>query len=557
MTGTGSRWNNGNDLRVGEAGEGMLTVSGGGVVTTGVNGYVSRQEGSTGRATVTGTGSQWTMPGFLEVGGVGDGALNVLTGGLVRAHDVTIGFLPEGSGTVTVAGAGATLEAGTDVSLHSTSTLTVASGGVVNAQNVRVGSEATLRGNGRIIATVVNGGVVSPGVSPGTLTVEGSYTQQSGGILRIEIGGTAPASFDHLVVLGDASLLSGSVLELAFVNAFAPRTGDTFDFLTSSGQAAGQFSAVRVTGLQPGFQYTVVPGGAGAFRLTALNNGVATSPPDTSADLAITKTVQPASLSAGETLTYTLTIANTGPDAASGVVVRDNLPASVTFVSGSATGGGTVSASGNSVAARFAALAANASATVTLTARVNADVPNNTTIANAASVSATTSDPVSVNNTDTATVLILNPHTLKFYLHGNDVAGTAGGFTMNQAPARSRTLVLNLLTAPAWFSDPALNGTFRPGAMFRVVVTKNAGVSFGTNYRLSATNPDGSAEQLLGQTTQLLNLGSQNVMIPVRTPATLTNKRLKLTISSAAAFGVNLQTGNSAFLEGTNFVGTP
>ncbi|HWB04478.1 MAG TPA: hypothetical protein VG796_15730 [Verrucomicrobiales bacterium] len=149
------------------------------------------------------------------------------------------------------------------------------------------------------------------------------------------------------------------------------------------------------------------------------------------------------------------------------------------------------------------------------------------------------------------------PHTLKFYLHGHDIPGTAGGFTMNQTPAPSQTLTLNLLTAPRWFSVPVLNCTFGAGATFKVVITKTAGLSLATKYRLSATNPDGSGEQTLGQSVQLLNFGTQSVMIPVTTPVTLTNKRLKLTISSVAAFGVNLQMGNSAFLEVTNFTGTP
>jgi hypothetical protein len=37
----------------------------------------------------------------------------------------------------------------------------------------------------------------------------------------------------HLNVAGAVTLLTGAVLELDFINAFAPKTGDTFDFLTS------------------------------------------------------------------------------------------------------------------------------------------------------------------------------------------------------------------------------------------------------------------------------------------------------------------------------------
>ena len=143
------------------------------------------------------------------------------------------------------------------------------------------------------------------------------------------------------------------------------------------------------------------------------------------------------------------------------------------------------------------------------------------------------------------------------YLHGRDIPGTAGGFTMNQTPAPSQTLSLNLLSAPKWFSEPLLNGTFGAGATFKVVVTRTAGLSLATTYRLAATNPDGTGEQLLGQISRLLGGGTQIITIPVTTPLTLNNRRLKLTISSAVGLSVNLQMGNSAYLEATQFVSRP
>ena len=49
-----------------------------------------------------------------------------------------------------------------------------------------------------------NNGTVSPGNSPGTLTIVGNYTQGSSGNLAMEIAG--PNNFDRLVVSGTASL---------------------------------------------------------------------------------------------------------------------------------------------------------------------------------------------------------------------------------------------------------------------------------------------------------------------------------------------------------------
>jgi hypothetical protein len=73
----------------------------------------------------------------------------------------------------------------------------------------------------------------------------------------------------------------GARLELDFINGFAPKTGDKFDFL-QSGDAliAADFSNVTITGLAPGFQYALAPDGVGSFALVALNDGVSTTVPE-------------------------------------------------------------------------------------------------------------------------------------------------------------------------------------------------------------------------------------------------------------------------------------
>src|SRR5204863_300485 len=49
---------------------------------------------------------------------------------------------------------------------------------------------ATLKGTGSFTGNVGNAGTVSPGNSPGIVTINGNYTQSSPGILNIEIAGT-------------------------------------------------------------------------------------------------------------------------------------------------------------------------------------------------------------------------------------------------------------------------------------------------------------------------------------------------------------------------------
>ena len=65
---------------------------------------------------------------------------------------------------------------------------------------------------------------------------------------------------------------------------------------------------------------------------TANNSGSATETPQ-QADLAVTKTVSDATPNVGDQITFTVTLTNSGPDAATGVQVTDLLPAGLTFVS--------------------------------------------------------------------------------------------------------------------------------------------------------------------------------------------------------------------------------
>jgi len=91
-----------------------------------------------------------------------------------------------------------------------------------------------LQGFGTIQGNLINSGTVHPGDGPGILTVMGNYTQNSGGILNIAIGGlTSGSQYSVLSVSGKASL--SGMLEVNFANGFSPTVDDTFVILASSG----------------------------------------------------------------------------------------------------------------------------------------------------------------------------------------------------------------------------------------------------------------------------------------------------------------------------------
>jgi len=117
-----------------------------------------------------------------------------------------------------------------------------------------------------------------------------------------------------------------------------------------------------------------------------------------SADLRLTKTLNGGgSVTVGSNVTFTLTVTNDGPSAATGVVVTDTLPAGLTYVSN--TCGATFASP--TLTWNVGALAVAASATCNLTATVNQPGP----IINTATATGNESDPTPGNNAGTVTVV--------------------------------------------------------------------------------------------------------------------------------------------------------
>ena len=120
------------------------------------------------------------------------------------------------------------------------------------------------------------------------------------------------------------------------------------------------------------------------------------------ADLGITKTVDTASPLAGSTVVFTIEVRNEGPDDATGVEVRDELPDGYTFVSAETSTGGYDAATG---VWAIGSLANGDATALRITALVNTEGE----YLNSAEVFGNEDDPDAVNNAGEASVTPVHP----------------------------------------------------------------------------------------------------------------------------------------------------
>lgn len=134
----------------------------------------------------------------------------------------------------------------------------------------------------------------------------------------------------------------------------------------------------------------------------ALGNNTASATVTQVADLAVTKTVNTASVIVGETVTFTITVANRGPMPATGITATDLLPAGLAFVSATPSQGSYAAGGG---AWTVGALANGASATLALQVRATTAGAKTNTV----TVSGVETDPAPANNSASASLTATLP----------------------------------------------------------------------------------------------------------------------------------------------------
>jgi len=163
-----------------------------------------------------------------------------LNSGLVSISSVTTldtkssGAL-ENAGVVDV-GSGAAFNAESQDYTQTAGSTTV--DGTLSASNFNLNG-GSLDGAGIIHANVINAATTVSGDQPGTLTVQGNYTQASAGALDIDIA--SATQFGQLAVTGPATL--DGTLNVSLLEGFMPQSGDHYqimDFASRSGDFANK-----------------------------------------------------------------------------------------------------------------------------------------------------------------------------------------------------------------------------------------------------------------------------------------------------------------------------
>ncbi len=263
-------------------------------------------------------------------------------------------------------------------------------------------------------------------------------------------------------------------------------------------------------------------------NVAAVVNTVA-NPAPIQADLSLLASTAPQPVGVNSNLVYTIIVTNLGPSAATGVVVSNQVPANVSFVS--ATGGATPS--GGILLVNLGSLAEGATNSIQIVVQPTAAGK----LTNLFQVFATTADPVLTNNSATVVSTVTNPPPAQADLSvtvgsGNYVTVVGQSLTFfvtvsNFGPATATGVVLsNPIPANEIFSSVTGGSTPSNGVLLLELGTLAAGADTNLSVVVYPTLPPGQTSgfilsqfQVFGNqpdpdTTNNISFGGGPVVVP-------------------------------------------
>lgn len=238
-----------------ESGKGNYNLSGGSLTISG-----NERIGRAGEGTFTQSGGAHAVTNLQLAEGAGSGNYNLSAGSLYVSGNETIGRL--GAGVFSQSGGTHTV--GNTLTIYGNDTYNLSGGSLVAAKisNTQGGAFSFTGGKlavGNFAGSLINEGTLAPGASPGTTIITGDYLQSSAGTYAVEIGGLiAGSNHDVLNIYGTATL--NGKLQVSMYDfgggTFNPQLGSFYDILTAE-VIQGGFDLYEYTSLELGKEWTV------------------------------------------------------------------------------------------------------------------------------------------------------------------------------------------------------------------------------------------------------------------------------------------------------------
>jgi uncharacterized repeat protein (TIGR01451 family) len=420
-----------------------------------------------------------------------------------------------GTGTITCTNPTFAASASVDIIVVVNVAPTVAAGTITATSNVSAATaDPTLANNSTTVNTIVktvcdltagNSGSPNPVIAGNNITYTQTVTNSGpSNCATATFGEPTPANTTFVsvavVTTGGGTWTCPNVAPIACTNPSAP-PGST-----------GTITAIYkvVAGTTAGTIITDTATAATATRDTNPTDNAATVSiavaGATQADLRVTNSGSPNPVTAGNNITYSQTLTNGGPVAASTISFTETLPANTTRVSLTGPAGWTCTLA--TLTCTNATLAASGTANFTFVVQVNTNVASGTTITQTDSVTSATGDPNLANNSASTSVQVADSADLSVTNTASPVPVLANAnitytqVVTNAGPSAATTATFTEVTPPnttfqsitpaaGWScTTPSVGGTGTisctnpsvvPGSgSFTVVLKVNAGTASGT-----------------------------------------------------------------------------
>jgi uncharacterized repeat protein (TIGR01451 family) len=245
-----------------------------------------------------------------------------------------------------------------------------------------------------VVASVTTGGVVTGNaVGTVTITATGGGVSDAGTVFVViqPVSALTITPATPSVFVGDSILLDANPVD----GSGAPLTNRPVTWSTGDASVAAAVATGSVT--QQAWLHGVAPGTTWVFAESGARKDSTLATVEPRANLIVSKISSASQVDAGETISFTLDVANDGPSPAAAVVLTDSLPGNATFVDAT----GNPSRSGNTLTwPAIASLAAGQSQSFT----VRVIAPPSGAVTNVAAATAATAEADPVDNRAAVTV---------------------------------------------------------------------------------------------------------------------------------------------------------